>query len=479
MWNCHGVAWHGLGESPSAAQLDAMDLDRSNRPFEQGRKQLDAAHHAIACLAVGLATLVGLFVAQQWGTNPVALIYIPPVLAMAVVGGLGPSLLAAVLSALAYNFYFTAPIHSLRIASPADAVTVAVLFLAAVVTSRLASSQREQARLAAEHAARNATIAGFARKLLSCTDEQAIAVVTVRELGGLFECNALFVVDGGEPGLLASQPAGAVLSPSDLAVVAQVLASGHPAGRGVGSSGFVDWQFRPIASGQMVLAAIGLARDDGAQPVDPAALALLGNLLDQAALALERARLEREARAFAALRERDKLRSALLASIGEDVRPRLTALSNAVRALKRTGTADKTLVAEMAGEVASLDRYVDNLVELAPADEQEPIMVGDLAIDLHRRTVRRQGADVHLTPKEYGVLAELARHLGRVLSHEHLLRVVWGPAHAGQVDYLRVAIRALRQKLEDDPARPALIVNEPAVGYRLADHCRAASTLSR
>jgi two-component system KDP operon response regulator KdpE len=65
------------------------------------------------------------------------------------------------------------------------------------------------------------------------------------------------------------------------------------------------------------------------------------------------------------------------------------------------------------------------------------------------------------------VLAELARHPGRVLTHAHLLRTVWGPAHADHIDYLRVAIRALRQKLEDLPSQPELIVNEPGVGYRL------------
>jgi two-component system sensor histidine kinase KdpD len=81
--------------------------------------------------------------------------------------------------------------------------------------------------------------------------------------------------------------------------------------------------------------------------------------------------------------------------------------------------------------------------------------------------VSKDGAAVHLTPKEYAVLAELAKQPGRVLAHEHLLRTAWGPAQERQTEYLRVAIRSLRQKLEKDPAHPALIVNEPAVGYRL------------
>lgn len=72
-----------------------------------------------------------------------------------------------------------------------------------------------------------------------------------------------------------------------------------------------------------------------------------------------------------------------------------------------------------------------------------------------------------LTPKEFAVLAELAKHTGRVLTHSQLLRAVWGPAQKDHVDYLRVAVGALRKKLECDPSRPKLILNEPGVGYRL------------
>lgn len=92
-----------------------------------------------------------------------------------------------------------------------------------------------------------------------------------------------------------------------------------------------------------------------------------------------------------------------------------------------------------------------------------------LEIDLLARRVRRGAQDIHLTPKEYGVLAELAKYPGRVLTHAQLLRAVWGRAHEGQVEYLRVVARELRKKIEVDPSRPQIIKTEPAVGYRLAD----------
>jgi len=102
----------------------------------------------------------------------------------------------------------------------------------------------------------------------------------------------------------------------------------------------------------------------------------------------------------------------------------------------------------------------------------DTVRIDGLEIDLLARRVRRDGADIHLTPKEYAVLAELAKHPGRVLTHSHLLRTVWGPAHEGNVEYLRVAARGLRTKIEPDASRPAIVKTEPGVGYRLADPTR-------
>lgn len=413
------------------------------------------------------STLIGLWVAPRWGTAAVDMIYLPAVLGAAALWGLGPGVVAGITSALAYNFFFTEPVHTLRIDRVTDVVTVAVLLIVALVTGRLAAGIREQARLADAHATRNALIAGFARRLLSCSTQDDIARVTCEELCHLFDCNAIVVSGLPTPHVLAVAPEGNVLTPSDIAAAALTIETAEAAGRGTARLQPAEWVFHPIRSGTHVLAAAGLARDDGVPPVEASRLALLTNLLDQVALALERARFEREAREFATTRQRDRLRAALLASIGEDLRPRLTAIGNAVRELKRSGSSDRQLVSSIASETSKLDRYIANLVDLGPEPDEQPIAAGDVTIDLFHRTVSRGGGEVHLTPKEYAVLAELAKHRGRVLTHAHLLRTVWGPAQERQTDYLRVAIRALRQKLEADPARPALIINEPSVGYRL------------
>ena len=100
----------------------------------------------------------------------------------------------------------------------------------------------------------------------------------------------------------------------------------------------------------------------------------------------------------------------------------------------------------------------------------EPIItLGSVVIDLNARLVTRDGEEVHLRPKEYELLAELARFRGKVVTHRHLLSAIWGPAHEHDSEYLRVAARGLRKKLEEDPAMPKMIRNEPAVGYRLVN----------
>ncbi|MDH0080969.1 response regulator [Stutzerimonas stutzeri] len=95
------------------------------------------------------------------------------------------------------------------------------------------------------------------------------------------------------------------------------------------------------------------------------------------------------------------------------------------------------------------------------------VLCGALCIDLAFRRVSLGERTVSLTRKEYAVLAELARHAGRVVTQQHLLKIVWGPSHAGDSHYLRVVIGHLRQKLGDDPAAPRFIVTEAGVGYRL------------
>lgn len=445
------------------------DTELWNAPRPRGGSAVGLVRpYAESLVMVAGSTLVGMLVAPRWGNSPVDLLYLPAVLAAAGFYGLGPGLFAAVSSALAFNYYFTAPFHTFRIHSAQDIATVALLFLVALVTSQLASRMRAAAREAEASASRNATIAGLARRLLSCSSDEQIGRVACRELGRLFDCNAVLMRDLPEPHVVAAKPSHVLMTPSDIAAAAWAMESGRPAGRGAEAVNATEWVFYPVRSDSAVLAVVGLARDDGTRPVTAGQLNLLDNLIDQLALALERSRLEGETRDFATTRERDRVRTTLLSTIGQEMSPPLSAIAKSVAGLKRAGEGEKELVSAIGSEATKLQRYLSNLLDVAPTTDEKPLEAGEVTIDLFHRMVRRAGEEVHLTPKEYAVLAELAKHPGRVLSHGHLLRTAWGPAQEGQTEYLRVAVRALRQKLEADPAQPALIINEPSVGYRLA-----------
>jgi two-component system KDP operon response regulator KdpE len=103
----------------------------------------------------------------------------------------------------------------------------------------------------------------------------------------------------------------------------------------------------------------------------------------------------------------------------------------------------------------------------APQGGEEVLVAGPVTIDLGRRIVTKGGTEVHLSKKEWELLAFMARRPDHVLAHRQILKEVWGPAHVDNTAYLRVYVNQLRQKLEDDPSAPTTIVTDPGVGYRL------------
>ena len=159
-----------------------------------------------------------------------------------------------------------------------------------------------------------------------------------------------------------------------------------------------------------------------------------------------------------------------------------------VRRVRAGGAATPIIILssrdDEAGKVAALDLGADDYVSkpfgmeelsariraalrhrLQQEGERPVFRSGDLSVDLVRRIVSAQGQDVKLTPREYDLLRLLVTHAGKVLTHKHILREVWG----GETDvqYLRIYIRSLRQKIEADPERPHHILTETGVGYRL------------
>ena len=111
---------------------------------------------------------------------------------------------------------------------------------------------------------------------------------------------------------------------------------------------------------------------------------------------------------------------------------------------------------------AALRRVPTNV----PADVPSQLATGDFQLDLAAHRILVRGSEVHLTPKEFELLAYLIQHAGKVLTHRTLLAAIWGGDYTEQTEYLRVFVGQLRKKIEADPAKPQYILTEPWVGYR-------------
>ena len=106
--------------------------------------------------------------------------------------------------------------------------------------------------------------------------------------------------------------------------------------------------------------------------------------------------------------------------------------------------------------------------QMRAATGEPTVKVGPLTIDLSARAVLLNGSRLTVTPKEYRLLQVLAQHAGNVVTHQHLLREVWGSVHEHDTHYLRIFVRKLRQKIEPEPNSPRILLTELGVGYRLA-----------
>ena len=118
------------------------------------------------------------------------------------------------------------------------------------------------------------------------------------------------------------------------------------------------------------------------------------------------------------------------------------------------------------GELLARVRVAMRHASRAPSG-QETLVLGKVSVDLQQRRVSRGGEAVHLTPIEFRLLACLAQHLGMVVTHRQLLREVWGPSYVEHTHYLRIYLKQLRDKLENDPVRPRHLLTDTGIGYRL------------
>jgi len=316
-------------------------------------------------LMVAGVTALGTLLFQVLALGNIALLYLLPVMAAASLFGLRTGLYGGLASCLAYNFFFLPPTGTLSISNPENVVSVLVLMGVAIVTSQLTARVRAQADLAAASANANATLAGFLRELTALGAVEPVRRTICAEIARLFDGRAVLLAPAEGRGMVvqAASDSEYNLDTMDLAAATWAHDTRAAAGKGSGTLAASEWLFLPLVAGERVLAVLGLSDPQAGDPIRPDRMPLLVSLLDQAALVLERYRLEGEMRDLEAIRTRDRLRGALLSSVSHDLRTPLTAVLAATAELRHRH--DDPLLVTVETEALRLNRFVANLLDIA------------------------------------------------------------------------------------------------------------------
>ena len=318
-----------------------------------------------ATLMVVAVTALAKMLYAFLGIGNTALLYLLPVMVGASLHGQRAGLYAGLLSSIAYNFFFLPPTGTLTVSNPENVVTILVLLSVALATSQLAARMRAQADMAASSARQNAALAGFLHRLNASGNDEEVMQAICGEIGRLFDVRVMLLLPSADgPRIRAAVPPEDALDYIEATAAQWVLDKGMPAGRGSETLTASDWLFYPLKAARGVLGAVGVARDDGRTPVRSDQVGLLTGLLDQAALVLERMLLEAENRDVAQLKERDRLRAALLSSVSHDLRTPLTAILAAASEL-RIADDPAGAIDTIEDEARRLNRFVANLLDMA------------------------------------------------------------------------------------------------------------------
>ena len=315
---------------------------------------------------VGVAGgIAGLIDQLQSGAN-LAMIFMVSVLLSGLAYGLWPAITAAAAAALVYNFFFLEPRMSLAIGHPADVLTFAVFFAVAMTTGWLTGRVRDQARATAQRASAIASLLAASRRLSAAAKKQDAAQALAEQLSASTGGKAVILLpDGDDIAPAAASPAMEILSPVDMAAARWTWEKGEPAGARTGTLPNAGWTFRPL-QGVKARSGVAATQTAAAGPDDERFVLAL---LDQGAVALERAEFAAEAADAEALRRSDRLRSALLNSISHDLRTPLATVLGAATTLLDYGKSleapvQRDLLDSIREEAERLNRYVGDLLDM-------------------------------------------------------------------------------------------------------------------
>ncbi len=324
-------------------------------------------------LLVTAITAAGVACGDGLPVQAADMVYMAAVVACAAAFGSGPALLAAGLGVLAWDFFFIPPIYTVTISDPRDLLTAAVFAGVAMLTGSLAGRARAAAKAAAARVEGLRRIGAFSRHLGAHATEGDLLGEIAIQAAGVAVRAVVLTGDAETLSQRAAVPAGEEADEAGWAAARWAFLHGEPAGNGTSTLPASAWRFLPLQTVRGRLGVLGVRPD---ADLDPSALQALETLSDQAAAALERVRLAGEAARLAALEDTQRLRTALLASLGHDLRTPLTSIQGAAGTLRTAwdhmpAETRADLLASIEQDVGRMAGFLANLADLTRLETGE------------------------------------------------------------------------------------------------------------
>jgi two-component system sensor histidine kinase KdpD len=340
------------------------------RRWRPPKLDLLAAPALATVAAVGCAVVIGLGLQRLVKLPNLAMLFMMAVLLCAINFGRWFAVVAAVLSFFAYNFFFIPPIYSFTVAEPHELFALLVFLVVAILAGGLAGRVRDEAETARRRSASTQALYEFSRKLSGAVKLDDVLWASASQLRAALKSDvALLLPEDGELQVRVTWPPDTALDATDMTAARWALEKAEPAGHGTGTLPNITFQFRPLLAPRGAIGVCGFRREKTAPALEAGQERELAALLDQTAIALDRALLTRESAKTAALEQSEKLSSALLSSLSHDLRTPLSSIVGAVTSLRQLGgqmsaASRDDLLISIEEEAARLSRFVSNLLDM-------------------------------------------------------------------------------------------------------------------
>jgi two-component system sensor histidine kinase KdpD len=326
----------------------------------------------VALASVAAAVGVGELLTRWISLPNVSMIFLTAVLVCAAWFGVRSAIAAALISFLAYDFFFTEPLYTFTIAEPQEFFALVIFLIVASLVGWLAGRARDQERLARENAQTTRSLFELSRKLSGAValDDILLAATVYAQKTLAARCVAMLLPEDSELTLASGWPPLDSLSPGETSAARWAFDKGEAAGWRTGTLPNIRFQFRPLVTTRGTVGVCGFEPADPAAAISPTMDHALTLILDQAAIAIDRALLVKDSLRTAALEDNEKLRTTLLASLSHDLRTPLASITGAVTTLQRFGDGlaeekRRDLLNSIEEESGRLARFIANLLDMS------------------------------------------------------------------------------------------------------------------